>query len=319
MRKMMIVSMLLMFTAFGAEEKDNPINDPAGYNKEKGWHLKDDKPCLYQIGDLGITIELKLNDTYCKIVDIVTGGVAHKAGARKGDMVTKIDGNDVTPYKVKPLNWEGHSALKDFAVAIHEKQAFSFVVDRDGKSSTIKVDVGKDFERYSRTLNVCKRSFKEMVKMLEYCGRNASPDGMLNGNGNQGMISSTMFALTIMNLDEKKYMKQVHKIYDNFMKRNEVSINSNWALCYVGIFLCEYYLKFKKPAAITKIQRVVKELEKRTADNGKHGHGGYEVGYDGGGLNAITTKVYLVFVLAEACGVKVSRVKKAAVKKWLKH
>jgi len=310
----------------GAAERDNPPHDIGIFNaafKANGkpmWSVDEKKAYDYQIGDLGITIELKVNSKHCKVLEVNSGTAGSRAGFKKGDMVVKIDGNDISTFDIGPLSWKGESPLVDFGRIIQEKRSFRVSVKRANKTEALTVNIDKKYKEYSDKLSTCARADEELTTLMKYLKGKAGPNGYVgaNGHGPVGIINSAIYGLTIMNMNDKKAFKDCKRIFSTFKGIDPVSLNSNWPLCYYGTFMCEYYLKTKDNQCIKIIQEVVAELAKRTSDGGKHGHGGYEVGYDGGGINAITTHVYLVFVLAETCGIKVDEKKKKAVKNWLK-
>jgi len=80
-----------------------------------------------------------------------------------------------------------------------------------------------------------------------------------------------------------------------------------WNFVYAGTFLCEYYLATGDYKVLDKIKSISDTLAlKATSDNGRHAHGiTTEPGYDGKGINIISSQVFLVWALAEKCGIKI--------------
>lgn len=107
----------------------------------------------------------------------------------------------------------------------------TFAVRRDGKASTVTIQLDP-LGSYSKTFPInCAKSKKIVDQTAQFILRNGGPEGGITGN---------LEALFLMSTGEKKYMPAVEKYAVALASKG--CGTSTWMIGYSGIFLGEYYL-----------------------------------------------------------------------------
>ena len=271
----------------GEEEQLGPQHSPFGFLGASG---------IFQVGKETITVK-----------HVKKNGIAYDGGLREGDIIVAANGkafdkatNNVNDGGKGPR--EGLGMAMDDALN-SEYKTLTLTVMRDNRKMDLKlymsgmVPFAKNYPFY------CKKSEAILddlcKKLLDY----QKPDGSWGGP-----VQTSTAAMGLLGTGEKKYIKAVKKAaYHLADKELNTGGLPTWNFIYAGTFLCEYYLATGDYKVLEKIKYISDTLAiKATSENGRHAHGiTTEPGYDGAGINIISTQVFLVWVLAEKCGIKI--------------
>lgn len=314
---MLLITFLVPFSALLAEKPDEPSDNPTASREfSPGKVLENDGSFRgnYHVGHLGFTIEIKATTNHCLVTDVVSGLAADKAGLEEGDKITRIAGKKVSDYSITYHTFTS-SPLQDFGRAMQKSSSLAISVERKG--STKRLTIKQDIEKYGDIANGrCKRANKEAADCLDYLADAQDGDNKWGAKRNRGVVQSALCCLVFLNQGDSAGLAKVKKWLRNFRSEKAIETHiidshSTWGYNYLFTVQAEYYLRTKDKKVLKSMEYVLDVLQKRTAPNGRHGHE-EEVSYEGRGINAITSHVYLNFVLAEKCGLEVDPAKKKA-------
>ena len=259
------------------------------------------------LGFLGASGIFQVDKDTIAVKHVASKGIAYNGGLREGDIITGASGKKFEKA-TNNINDGGKGPREDLGMAIDKAlssqyKTLTLNVLRNNKKLDIKLYL-TSIEPFAKTYPYyCKRSeatLEELCKkLLEY----QKPDGSW-----RGPVQTSTAGLALLATGEKKYFKAVKKaaylLADKELKTGGLP---TWNFIYAGTFLCEYYLATGDYRVLDKIKSISDTLAlKATSENGRHAHGiTTEPGYDGKGINIISSQVFLVWALAEKCGIKI--------------
>lgn len=268
------------------EEQLGPQHSPLGFLGASG---------IFQVGKDSIEVKH------------VNKGIAYDGGLQEGDIIVAANGKKFNKA-TNDINEGGKGPREDLGMAMDQSLLSQY---KTLTLSVLRKDKKIDLKLYLSSISpfsknypfYCKRSEATLEalckKLLEY----QRPNGSWGG-----AVQTSTAGLGLLATGEKKYMKAVKRAAEHLADK-ELNTGGlpTWNFIYAGTFLCEYYLATSDYKVLDKIKYISDTLAlKATSENGRHAHGiTTEPGYDGKGINIISTHVFLVWALAEKCGIKI--------------
>lgn len=269
------------------EEQLGPQHSPLGFLGASG---------IFQVGKDTILVK-----------HVSSKSIAYDGGLREEDIITAVNGKKFEKA-TNDINDGGKGPREDLGMAMDQAlnsqyKTLTLTVLRKNQKLDLKLLLSSQ-EAFAKTYPYyCKRSeatLEELCKkLLEY----QKPDGSW-----RGPVQTSTAGLALLATGEKKYLKAVKKAaYLLADKELNTGGLPSWNFIYAGTFLCEYYLATGDYKVLDKVKSISDTLAiKATSENGRHAHGiTTEPGYDGKGINIISSQVFLVWALAEKCGIKI--------------
>ena len=287
------------------------------YHKSNGSKEGPQHSPLGILGASGI-FQVKRDDIRVKVVD--KGSCAAKGGLRVGDIIIAANGkkfdqatNDVNDGGKGPRVGLGYAIEEALASA---KKQLSLLVLRKKQKEKLTLPLPKLQPLSKSYPYYCARSEETLEALCAKLLTLQKPNGCW---GRWGVNTATA-AMALLGSGDKKYRPAVKKAAYYYIGRDLKAVRlHSWEFIYVGTFLCEYYLASGDSRILKTIQYICDTLAlEGTSDNGRHAHGmSKNPGYDGKGINIISSHVFLVWTLAAKCGIKIHKKPYDATLAWL--
>lgn len=301
----------LMIQGFSAED----------YHKQSKDEASQLGPQHSPLGFLGASGIFQVGKDFIQVKHVSRTGIAYDGGLQEGDQIISANGKKFEKA-TNDINHGGKGPREDLGMAMDQTlstkyKTLTLTVLRKDKKTDLKFNLSS-IEPFAKNYPFyCKRSESTLEdlskKLLEY----QKPDGSW-----KGPVQTSTAGLALLATGEKRYFKSVKKaayyLVDKELKTGGLP---TWNFIYAGTFLCEYYLATGDYKVLEKIKFISDTLAlKATSENGRHAHGiTTQPGYDGKGINIISTQVFLVWALAAKCGVKIHEKPYKATLAHLKH
>lgn len=277
------------------------------YHKQNKDEAEQLGPQHSPLGFLGASGIFQVGKDAIEVKNVFSKGIAYDGGLQEGDIIIAANGK-AFEKATNNIDDGGKGPREDLGMAMDNSlssqyKTLSLTVLRKDKKLELTLYLSS-VEAFAKNYPFyCKRSEETLEqlckKLLEY----QRPDGSWGGP-----VQTSTAGLGLLASGEKKYMKAVKKAaYHLADKQLKTGGLPTWNYIYAGTFLCEYYLATGDYKVLEKIKYISDTLAlEATSENGRHAHGiTTEPGYDGKGINIISTQVFLVWALAEKCGVKI--------------
>ena len=259
------------------------------------------------LGFLGASGIFQVGKDTIEVKHVSNQSIAYNGGLREGDIITAANGKKFEKA-TNNINDGGKGPREDLGMAMEQSltspyKSLTLQVLRQNRKLDIKLNLSSIDPFAKNYPYYCKRSEATLEKLCKKLLEYQKPDGSW-----RGPVQTSTAGLALLATGEKKYMKAVKKaaylLADKELKTGGLP---TWNFIYAGTFLCEYYLATGDYKVLDKIKSISDTLAlKATSDNGRHAHGiTTEPGYDGKGINIISSQVLLVWALAEKCGIKI--------------
>ncbi len=261
----------------------------------------------FPMGPVGGVMTVKMGDKTAEVTQLDSRGPGSQAGLEPGDRIVGANGRRFEPLSKDPATG-GDGVPRDFGLALLEAQAgtepLTLEVLRDSENLTIEVelprlaDFGEDFPA------ACARSDYLVTAAAEWLAHQHSDHGNF-GSGND--YTTAMGALALLSTGDRRYRSILRDCARRFDRMIEGDVpNSNWIACAIGIYLAEYHLATGERAVLDSIERISREMGERVSpDNGRLGHNGKQLPYDGKGLVITTAHLHWLWGLAHRCGIPI--------------
>ncbi len=259
------------------------------------------------LGILGAEGNYQVGHKDIVVTAVQSGGLVAGIGLQVGDKVLAANGKDFEAATNDILDGgKGPQEGLGYAIqaSLKSRTPLELKVQRGSQTLTLKVPL-PSLRPFAKSYpENCPRTDKMLEVLCDYLRANAGPEVVW---GNR-WVTSTACGLTLLGNGDKKDAPMLKALAQRFCSEWETlkvqgGLHS-WNVVYAGTYLCEYYLATGDTAVLPTIKLICDDLVKRLGANGRSGHA-YEVGYDGAGLNIITTNKLLVWALASKCGVKI--------------
>ena len=273
-----------------------------GHNNEKELHLG---PQHSPFGFLGASGIFQVDKDTVTVKEVEKGGIAYDAGLKEGDVIIAANGMkfEKATYSVDD---GGKGPREGLGMAIDDSlnsdyKTLTLTVLRNDKKQDLKLYLSGETPFSKNYPFYCQRSEEILADTCKNLMKWQEP----GGNFGSPVVTSTV-ALGLLATGHKKYFKAVKRAAAFLVDSNLQGQYPTWDYIFAGTFLCEYYLATGDETVLKKIRYICDTLAlKATSEDGKHSHGiEKNPGYDGAGLNIITGHVFLVWALAEKCGIK---------------
>ncbi|MEN9362008.1 MAG: hypothetical protein RL095_3543 [Verrucomicrobiota bacterium] len=259
------------------------------------------------LGILGAEGNYQVDHNDISVTAVQSGGLVAGIGLQVGDKIFGANGKDFEAATNNILDGgKGPQEGLGYAIqsSLKNRTPLELKVKRGSQTLTLKVPL-PPLRPFAKSYpENCPRTDKILEEWCSYLRANAGPDVAW---GNRYVTSSACGLCLLANGDKKdaKMLKDLaHRFCQEWETLKVQGGLHSWNVVYTGTYLCEYYLATGDTAVLPTIKLICEDLVKRLGANGRSGHG-YEVGYDGAGLNIITTNKLLVWALAGKCGVKI--------------
>jgi len=323
-----IVTAILVFPFFCclSEAKRPSLGDFHKDNKQQEQLMGEQHSPL---GFLDATGIFQVGHDEIKVKYVSRSGPAGMGGLEEGDWIVGANGQSFSKATASPRDG-GKGPREELGMAMEEsladpKKILMLTVMREPKMSVkfksvevkrkkveLKIELPDKIKPYSRTYPVkCERSEDELMDICKWLIQRRDSNGAWGGP-----VQSATAGMGVLSTGNKKFKKIIRQAALN-CPTSSGGLDS-WGMLYAGTFMCEYYLATGHSKIIPKIEPLVREMEKRTTSNGRHGHGA-EVGYNGVGINIITTHVLLLMALSNECGIDIDMKKGSAWRRAVDH
>ena len=298
MRKLMLILVMGLIAAVysaedyhkqskSEEEQLGPQHSPLGFLGASG---------IFQVGKETITV---------KHVD--RQGIAYGGGLKVDDIIIAANGKKFNKA-TNNINDGGKGPREDLGMAmdnslISDYKTLTLTILRKDRKQDLNFNLSSIDPFAKNYPFYCKRSESILEKLSKKLLAYQGPNGAW-----RGAVQTSTAGLALLATGEKKYIKAVKKAaYHLADKELNTGGLPTWNFVYAGTFLCEYYLATGDHKVLDKIKSISDTLAlKATSENGRHAHGiTTQPGYDGAGINIISSHVYLVWTLAAKCGIKI--------------
>ena len=248
------------------------------------------------------------------ITEVMDVGLLKKSGFRIGDKIVAVNDKRFAVF-TKITSDGGKGPMVDLGYALESglkqsTKSLELTVMRSGKE--IKRDIRlPDIKALSANFPFnCSRSLQMVDRIGAWMEANAAADASWGGSTNQRKhVTSTLCGLMLLSTGDRKYKKLLEKLAHRYVVSVEAMKSDHypsWSLAFGGIFLGEYYLATGDGKVLAPLAKICKIQAEWTSEDGKHGHGKV-VGYDGRGINIITSHIMICWALAHQCGVKIDQ------------
>ncbi|MCM8529228.1 MAG: DUF6288 domain-containing protein [Lentisphaeraceae bacterium] len=289
-----------------------------GHNNERELHLG---PQHSPFGFLGASGIFQVGKDTVTVKHVFKGGIAYEGGLSEGDIIIAANGKSFDKA-TDDVNDGGKGPREGLGMAMDE------ALNSDYKTLTLTVmrgDRKMDLTLYLSGMTSFSKNYPFYCQRSEEILENLCKKVMIwqepNGGFGSPVITSTV-CLGLLATGSKKYFKTVKRAAYHLVEYDLMSGGfPTWNYIFAGTFLCEYYLATGDDKVLKQIKNICDTLAlKATSENGRHSHGiEKNPGYDGAGLNIITSQVFLVWALAEKCGIKPHEKQYKAVIEHLKR
>ncbi len=279
----------------------------------------------YPMGAIGGRVVAEPGKAGLVIRDLTPGAPGARSGLRPGDVIVAAQGRVFEPMSDEPHIRTG--PLEALGTAIDRAEGADGVlklgVRRGDKDTTVTLrlaprgDYGRNFP-YG-----CEKSqsfYEDVCAYLSAQLRTALARGTDKFGPN---VQNAMTGLALLGHQSGRYDEPLGQVAEAWAdhwtvdRLQEGRGLSSWGIYYTGIFLCEYYLHHPSLKLKEAIERIGAEMARRTDSLGRHGHD-VETGYNGTGINAISTGFLWFWSTAARCGADTYAFKDAWDRTW-KH
>ena len=298
MKSIFVLLMLVAVQCVCAEED---------YHKQSKDEAAQLGPQHSPLGFLGASGIFQSGKDTIEVKNVFNKSIAYDGGLEEGDII--IEANSKKFDKAtNNINDGGKGPREDLGMAMENTLSSQYknlelTVLRKDKKINLTFNLSSEDPFAKNYPYYCKRSEETLEELCKKLQDYVRPDGSWGGS-----VQTSTAGLALLATGEKKYLKTVKKAA-YALKDRELNTGGlpTWNFIYAGTFLCEYYLATGDYKVLDKIKEISDTLAiKATSDNGRHAHGiTTEPGYDGAGINIISSHVYLVWTLAEKCGINI--------------
>lgn len=272
------------------------------------------------MGPLGGVARLTWDESTAEIVDLMKRGPLDRAKVEVGDLVTRISGK--RPKKADKSNETGGEGFpEDLGEAILEASEKKGIVVLEikkadsGELVEVEVEI-KERPNFSDGFPDADDELSALLSKsaLEALLEQQQGDGDFPSND----YSDAWAGLALLASDESKGLRAARKLAKVLSEKYELrssendretlitSQESNWMVCQVGIFLAEYYFASGDQKVLRAVQNCSDRMKERLSrTDGRFGHGGIDLPYEGKGLVIINTHAHLLWALAARAGLQV--------------
>ncbi len=261
-------------------------------------------PLPMDLGILGAAGNIQVKHKEIVITAIQNAGLLSAAGLKLGDKVIGANGKEFEELTNEPLDGgKGPQEGLGYAIqnCLKSKSPLELSILRGSQMLKLKITIPA-LRPFSKTYpENCPRSDIMLDAFCQYLRDTAGPDVVWGHR----WVTSTACGLCLLANGDKKDSSLLKKLAQRFCSEFSDFKSQgfhSWNVVYTGTYLCEYYLATGDTSVLPTIKLICDDLVKRVNEKGRSGHG-YEVGYDGDGINIITTHILLVWSLAGKCGV----------------
>ncbi len=262
---------------------------------------RDVNPFLMGLGILGGMGSYRYNQKGLTITALASGGLLSSAGVQVGDLILGADGKEFDAPTIELLDGgKGPQEGLGYGIqnCLKSKTPLALSVKRGSQTLNLKIPLPA-LRPFSKNYpENCPRTDLMLEHFCAYLRDSAGPDVVWGHR----YVTSSSCGLCLLANGDRKDATLLKALAKRFCQELEQAKESSWSICYMGTYLCEYYLATGDTSVLPGIKWISEDLVKRINENGRSGHG-YEVGYNGDGMNIITAHILLDWALIGKCGV----------------
>ncbi len=199
------------------------------------------------------------------VVNLVKNAPGHKCGLKVGDVIYGANGKAFTP-----MDWASSAGRKgsfrELGLAIEDGEAnrkgmVELMVRRGTEEQIIKVQLPPGAGGFSKTYPFdCPKSAKYLESI---CDHLVSLQNENNGSYNNGIMGSSVVALTLLANGDSKYKNSIERATDYLNRKETMKAGcyagwaTTWQIMYQGVYLAEYFLVTGNKKVLPTIQHLV--------------------------------------------------------------